>query len=104
MGFSKYHAAIVQNLLESTTAVLHFVPDSDERRNLCAALARFDNTIVPTAIELDEVVEYLNQCGVSADTEVASKILINVAYDISFNGVDSTIEYHAGEYASSKLT
>jgi hypothetical protein len=99
MDFTEYHAGIVQQLLESATAVLRFIPDSDEKTTLCATLARFDNKIVPTAIELDEVVEYLNQRGVSVETTVASEILINAAYDIDLNCVDSAIEYHANEYA-----
>lgn len=104
MDFTEYHAAIVQQLLESATAVLRFVPDSDERTTLCATLAKFDDKIVPTAIEVGEVVDYLNQRGVSVDTTVASEILINAAYDIDLNMVNSAIEYHADEYAASKLT
>lgn len=103
MDFTEYHAGIVQQLLESATAVLRFIPDSDERTALCATLAKFDDKIVPSVIELEEVVDYLNQRGVSVETTVASEILINAAYDID-NYVNSAIEYHADEYAASKLT
>lgn len=102
MDFTKHHAGIVQQLLESATAVLRFIPDSDERTALCATLVKFDDKIVPSVIELEEVVDYLNQRGVSVETTVVSEILINAAYDID-NYVNSAIEYHADEYAASKL-
>lgn len=104
MDFSEYHAGIVQQLLESAAAVLHLVPESDERTALCETLARFDDKIVPTAIEVGEVVDYLNQRGVPVETTVAGEILINAAYDIDLNMVNSAIEYHADEYAALKLT
>lgn len=102
MDFTKHHAGIVQQLLESATAALRFIPDSDERTTLCATLVKFDDKIVPSVIELEEVVDYLNQRGVSVETTVVSEILINAAYDID-NYVNSAIEYHADEYAASKL-
>lgn len=98
MSLFSCHAVTVQKLLESSDAALRLLPESEEKVALRSALAAFDDKIVPSVIELDKIVDYLDQRGIVVEMAEARKLLIDVTTNIDLGYIDSAIEEQINEY------
>ena len=92
---------IVEALLNSVVGLLAVSPDSEQKRKVLKALEPFHNTIVPSALGLDEVKQQMEESGLTFNMYVALDILFNTAYDVDLNYAAEAIEYHTDEYIGS---
>lgn len=89
---------IVETLLNSIVDLLAVSPDSEQKRKVLNAFEPFRNTIVPSALGLDEVKHQMKESGLEFNMFAALNILFNAAYDVDLNYASEAIEYHTDEY------
>ena len=92
---------IVEALLNSVVGLLAVSPDTEQKRKALKTLEPFRNTIVPSALGLDEVKQQMKESGLKFDMFGALDILLNAAYDVDLNYASQAIEYHTDEYIGS---
>ena len=93
----------VEDLLRETIALLPTIPDSAQRKRVIAALEPFRRNIVPSALGIEEVNNFLNRELGHADPFAAADIILNAAYVFDLNYATDVIRYHADEYIAERI-